>query len=462
MTEPALTYPALTNADLAARTSAHNFFSWSAQEAINPIPIVRGEGVYFWDADGKRYFDLNSQSMCVNIGHGDRRVIEAIKAQADALVYAGPGMATPIRAELGEALAEVTPPGLDRFFWTLGGADANENAVKLARAVTGRHKILTRYRAYHGATYGAASLTGDHRRWAAEPGIPGVIRMHDPYQYRSPLYREGDSEADFCRRCLEQVEEVLMYEGPHTVAAMLIETVTGTNGVIVPPAGYLAGLRALCDRYGILLICDEVMTGFGRTGAWFAVDHWRVTPDMMTLAKGLTSAYLPLGAVAMNERVAAHFGHSVFYGGLTYSAHPMCLAAALANLRVIQEDDLVGNAQRMGEVLASLLAETKAEHPCVGDVRSIGLLGCIELVRSRTTKAPLGQYAGLGPEMQRLGAHLRERGVYTYLWRNLLHTNPPLCVTEAELRSVFEIVNDALALMDDIVEKREQEEQEQD
>ncbi len=437
-----------TGADLVARTRRHNFFSWSAQDAINPIPFVRAEGVYFWDADGKRYFDLNSQSMCVNIGHGDRRVVEAIQAQAAALPYAGPGMATPIRAELGEALAAVTPPGLDKFFFTLGGSDANENAVKLARAVTGRHKILTRYRAYHGATYGAVTLTGDHRRWAHEPGLPGVVRMFDPYKYRSPLYRPGDSDAAFAGRCLEQVEEILQYEGPHTVAAILIETITGTNGVIVPPDGYLQGLRALCDRHGILLICDEVMTGFGRTGRWFGVDHWGVVPDMMTLAKGLTSSYLPLGAVAMNARVAGHFAKNVFYGGLTYSAHPMCLAAALANLRVIQEDDLISHAQRMGVVLAGLLEEMKEEHPCVGDVRSLGLLGCIELVKDRASKEPFGQYAGTDAQMAQLGAFLRARGVYTYLWRNLLHTNPPLCVTEEQLRDVFGVVNEALALMD--------------
>jgi taurine--2-oxoglutarate transaminase len=441
----------MTGSELVARTKQHSFFSWSAQEAVNPIPFVRGEGVYFWDADGKRYFDLNSQSMCVNIGHGDPRVVAAIQEQAAALAYAGPGMATPIRAKVGEALAAVMPPGLDKFFFTLGGSDANENAVKMARAVTGRHKIVTRYRGYHGATYGAVTLTGDHRRWANEPGIPGVVRMPDPYQYRSLLYREGDSEALFAQRCLQQVEEILQFEGPHTVAAILIETITGTNGVIIPPEGYLQGLRGLCDRHGILLICDEVMTGFGRTGRWFGVDHWSVVPDMMTLAKGLTSSYLPLGAVAMNERVAGHFAKNVFYGGLTYSAHPLCLSAALANLRVIQEDDLVGNAQRMGKVLAELLEEMKAEHPCVGDVRSIGLLGCLELVKDRGSKEPLGQYAGTSPEMAKLGAILRERGVYTYLWRNLVHTNPPLCVTEEQLREVFAVVSEGLGMMDELV-----------
>lgn len=437
------------SSELVARARAHNFFSWSAQDAVNPIAMVRGEGCYFWDADGRRYFDLNSQSMCVNIGHGDRRVIEAIKAQADELAYAGPGMVTRVRAELGEQLAQHTPAGLEHFFFGVSGGDANENAVKMARSVTGRHKVLARYRSYHGATFGSISLTGDHRRWASEPGIPGVVRIPDPYKYRSTLYRAGDSDADFARRCLEQIEEIILFEGPHTVAAILLETVTGTNGVIIPPDGYLQGVRELCNRHGILLICDEVMTGFGRTGAWFGVDHWGVAPDIMTMAKGLTSAYLPLSAVAVNARVFEHFRKNVFYGGLTYSAHPMCLAAALATIRVIEEDDLVGNAQRMGRVLAELHAELKAEHPSIGDVRSIGLLGCIELVRDQESKEPLAPYTGGGDVMPRIAAYLREHGVYTYLWRNLLHTNPPLCVTETELRETMAIVNGALSIADE-------------
>jgi taurine--2-oxoglutarate transaminase len=437
------------SSELIARARAHNFFSWSAQDAVNPIAMVRGEGCYFWDADGRRYFDLNSQSMCVNIGHGDRRVIEAIKAQADELAYAGPGMVTRVRAELGERLAQHTPAGLEHFFFGVSGGDANENAVKMARGVTGRHKVLARYRSYHGATFGSISLTGDHRRWASEPGIPGVVRIPDPYKYRSALYRAGDSDADFAQRCLEQLEEIVMFEGPHTIAAILLETVTGTNGVIIPPNGYLQGVRELCNRHGILLICDEVMTGFGRTGAWFGVDHWDVAPDIMTMAKGLTSAYLPLSAVAVNDRVFDHFRKNVFYGGLTYSAHPMCLAAALATIQVIEEDDLVGNAQRMGRVLAELHDELKAEHPSIGDVRSIGLLGCIELVRDQESKEPLAPYTGGGDVMPRIAAYLREHGVYTYLWRNLLHTNPPLCVTETELRETMAIVNDALSIADE-------------
>ncbi len=437
--------------EMVALTREHSFFSWSAQGAVQPIPMVRGKGVYFWDATGKRYFDLNSQLMCVNIGHGDQRVIDAIKAQADELVYAGPSMATRVRAELGQELASVAPDGLSKFFFVLGGAEANESAIKMARAVTGRHKIMVRYRAYHGATAGAITLTGDHRRWANEPGIPGVVRFFDPYKYRSPLYHEGDSDTVFARKCLDQVEEILMYEGPHTVAAIFIETVTGTNGLIVPPDGYLQGLREICDKHGILLVCDEVMAGLGRTGAWFAVDHWGVKPDIITLAKGLTSAYMPLGAVAINARVAEYFEKNVFYGGLTYSAHPMCLAAALANLRVLKEDDLVGNSQRMGSVMGELMEELKAEHPSVGDVRNIGLFGAIELVRNRATKEPMAPFVGPSPEMARLGAFLKEKGVYAFIWRNLLHTNPPLCVTEAELREVFAILNEGLALVDEAV-----------
>jgi len=317
----------LSGADMVALTKKHTFFSWSAQGAVNPIPMVKAKGVYFWDAEGKRYLDMNSQLMCVNIGHGDQRVIDAIKAQAEELAYAGPSMATRVRAEIGPLLASVTPGDLDKFFFTLGGAEANENAIKLARGYTGRQKIITRYRSYHGATGGAISLTGDPRRWANEPGVPGVVRVFDPHKYRSPLFREGDSDEVFARKCLDQIEEVIMYEGPHTIAAIFIEPVTCSNGLIVPPDGYLPGLREICDRHGILLVCDEVMSGFGRTGAWFAVDHWKVVPDLLTMAKGLTSAYMPLGAVAMGHKIADYYADKVYYGGLTYNAHPMSLAA---------------------------------------------------------------------------------------------------------------------------------------
>jgi len=438
----------LSGADMVALTKKHTFFSWSAQGAVNPIQMVKAKGVYFWDAEGKRYLDMNSQLMCVNIGHGDQRVIDAIKAQAEELAYAGPSMATRVRAEFGPLLASVTPGDLDKFFFTLGGAEANENAIKLARGYTGRQKIITRYRSYHGATGGAISLTGDPRRWANEPGVPGVVRVFDPHKYRSPLFREGDSDEVFARKCLDQIEEVIMYEGAHTIAAVFIEPVTGTNGLIVPPDGYLQGLREICDRHGILLVCDEVMSGLGRTGAWFAVDHWKVVPDLLTMAKGLTSAYMPLGAVAMSHKIADYYADKVYYGGLTYNAHPMSLAAAIANLQVLKEDDLVGNSARMGTVMAGLLDDLKAEHPSVGDVRSIGLFGLVELVKDRRTKEPMAPFNDSSPEMNRLGAFFKEHGLYVYVHWNTFFTNPPLSITEAELREAFDVINQALEITD--------------
>jgi taurine--2-oxoglutarate transaminase len=448
ITEPEVAMSAAEIVDLSKR---HTIFSWSAQGAVNPIPMVRGEGIYFWDADGKRYIDMNSQLMCVNIGHGNRRVIEAIKRQADELVYAGPGMATPVRARFGRMLAERTPGDLNSFFFTLGGAEANENAIRIARMVTGRQKIMARYRSYHGATLGAVSLTGDPRRWANEPGIPGVIRFFDPYKYRSHLFREGDSDSEFTRRCLAELEETIAYEGPQTIAAMFIETVTGTNGLIVPPDGYLQGLRAICDAHGILLVCDEVMCGLGRTGNWFAVDQWKVVPDMITMAKGLTSAYLPLGAVAMSQRIAAHFDKNVFYGGLTYNAHPMSLAAAEACLQVMIDDDMIGHTARMGRVLSELHQQMKRKHPSVGDVRSIGLFGVLELVRNRAAKEPMAPFNGTSPEMQKLGAFLRQEGMYVFINWNNLFTNPPLCITEEQLRESFAIIDRALEITDSAV-----------
>jgi len=438
--------------EMVRLSKEYTLWSWSAQNAVNPIPMVRGEGVYFWDANGKRYLDFNSQLMCVNIGHGNRRVIEAIKRQADELPYAGPSMATRVRAEFGPLLAKHTPGDLDRFFFTLGGAEANENAIKFARFYTGRHKIITRYRSYHGATAGAIALTGDPRRWPNEPAsMPGVVRVFDPYKYRSQLYHEGDSDEVFAQKCLDQIEEVILYEGPHTIAAVFIETVTGTNGLIVPPNGYLQGLRALCDKYGILLICDEVMCGLGRTGAWFAVDHWNVVPDIVTLAKGLTSAYMPLGCVAVSEKIAHYFDDRVFQGGLTYNGHPMCLAAAIANLKVLEEDDLIGNAQRMGRIMTSLLDELKAEHPSVGDVRSIGLFGIVELVKNRQTKEPLAPFNGNSEPMKQLAVFFRDQGLFTFTHWHTFFTNPPLCVTEAQLREGFEIINEGLAITDKAV-----------
>lgn len=429
----------------------HNFWTWSAQAHVNPIAVQRAQGVYFWDTDGKRYLDFNSMVMCVNIGHGDTRVIEAMVAQTRALPFAGPGMATRPRALLGKLLAEVVPQGLTRFLYTLGGADANENAIKLARGSTGRHKILARYRSYHGASYGAIAATGDPRRLAWEPEVmPGVVHFLDPYRYRSTFHRANPnvSDAEFTHDYLNHLEEIIQYEGPQTIAAVLLESVTGTNGVIVPPDGYLQGVREICDRYGILMICDEVMSGFGRTGRWFAVDHWNVQPDIMTMAKGLTSGYAPLGAVAMREEIAAAFNERAFQGGLTYNGHPVSLAAAIATIQVMQSDHLVERAAQTGAVMADMLAELVERHPSVGEVRSIGLFGAIELVRDRVRKTPMAPFNGSSAEMNQLGDYLRNHGVYAYIhWNNLLLL-PPLIITPEQLQEGFAVIDRALEITD--------------
>lgn len=444
----------LDDDDILPLSLEHSFWTWSAQGKVNPIPVSRAQGVYFWDASGKRYLDFNSMTMCVNIGHGDARVIAAICRQAQELPYAGPGMATRPRAVLGKLLAEITPTGLDRFLFTLGGADANENAVKLARAATGRHKILARYRSYHGATAGAMALTGDPRRWAWEPGLmPGVVHFLDPYRYRSTFHasRPDLPEMEFTNEYLNYLEELIQLEGPATIAAILMETVTGTNGVLIPPDGYLRGVRAICDRYGILLICDEVMSGFGRTGRWFAVEHWGVVPDIMTMAKGLTSGYAPLGCVAMKQSIADVFKDRVYQGGLTYNAHPISLAAAAANIQVMHSDHLVERAASTGADLADLLAELKDRHPSIGEVRSIGLFAAVELVRDRATKEPLAPFGGSSPEMDAVRKYLLNRGLYHHTHWHTLLIIPPLPITTDQLVEGFSIIDEALKISDQAV-----------
>ena len=432
----------------------HSFWTWSAQAKVSPIPVTHAEGVYFWDADGKRYLDFNSMTMCVNIGHGNQRVIDAIIKQARALPYAAPGMATKPRAVLGKLLSEITPGNLDHFMYTLGGADANENAVKLARGYTGKHKILTRYRSYHGASAGAMALTGDPRRWPWEPTLmPGVVHFLDPYRYRSTFHRTNPdiSEADFTQDYLNHLEEIINYEGPETIAAILMESVTGTNGIIIPPQGYLLGVRALCDKYKILMIADEVMSGFGRTGKWFAVDHWDVVPDLMTMAKGLTSAYAPLGAVAMRPEIAAAYDNTVYQGGLTYTSHPISLAAAIANIQVMRDDKIVEHSAEMGPVLHRLLTDLGEQHPSVGEVRSIGLFGIIELVRDRQTHEPITPWNASSPEMNALRKYLSDHGVFIYTHWHTILIIPPLIITEEQLAEGFKVIDQALSITDKIV-----------
>jgi taurine---2-oxoglutarate transaminase len=375
--------------------------------------------------------------MCVNIGHGDERVIKAIQDQAATLAYANPFMATEPRAKLGEKLASIAPGDIDVFFFTNGGAEANENAIKIARMYTGRHKILARYRSYHGGTSGAITLTGDPRRWASEPGIPGVVHVPDPYHG----IQRGWDPVDLA---LANLEEIIQLERPQTIAAFFLETVTGTNGVLVPPDGYLEGVRALCTKYGILMVADEVMAGFGRTGEWFAINHWNVVPDLLTMAKGLTSAYVPLGAVGMRRAIADHFSDKVFYGGLTYNSHPLGCATALATIAVYEEDDLLARARAMGEVMKRHMLDLESRHSIVGAARSLGLFGIVELVKDRKSMEPLAPFNGTSEPMLALGRFLRQEGLYTFVRWNTIMTNPPLTITEEELAHGFGIIDRGL------------------
>jgi len=431
----------LTTNDIIELSKRHTISEWAIQGAVDPIVVDRAEGVYFWTPEGKRFIDFNSQLMCVNIGNGDPRVVKAIQEQAARLCYVIPGgMTTEPRARLGEKLAEIAPGDIDVFFFTNAGAEANENAIKIARAVTGRHKILTRYRSYHGGTAAAIAATGEPRAWS-QPPLPGFVHFLD-------WYHGVDRPLDTCEQALRVLEEVVQLEGPATIAAILLEPVTGTNGVLVPPDGYLQGVRRLCDTHGILMICDEVMSGFGRTGKWFAIDHWGVVPDLLTMAKGLTSAYVPLGAVGMRRKWAEHFRDKPFPGGLTYSSHTLACAAALATLRVYEEDGLIARAQQRGVLMAELLADLQRRHPSVGAVRSIGLFGVVELIRDRATRQPMAPFNGSSPEMAAVGKFFREHGLFTFVRWNYFFTNPPLTISEDELRDAFGIIDGALAVAD--------------
>ncbi len=431
----------MTSEEIVALSREHTFFSWSIQGAVDPIAIDHAEGVYLYTPEGKRILDFNSQLMSVNIGHGDRRVIDAIAQQAAKLQYVQPAFVTEPRARLGAKLAEILPGDLDKVFFTLGGAEAIENAIKLARHYTGRYKVLARYRAYHGATMGAMTLTGDPRRWANEPGLVGVVRYPDTHRW-------GEKEPRPAAESLQGLEDVIRYEGPQTIAAVFLETIVGTNGILIPPDGYIQGVRALCDKYDILMVADEVMAGFGRTGRWFAIDHWDTVPDLMTMAKGLTSSYLPLGAVAMTRKVAQKFETQMYYGGLTYSSHPVSCAAALATIGVYEEDGLVQNAARLDSVMRKHHERLYARHPSVGAYRNLGLFGILDLVRSREPFTPMTPFNGTSDEMKAIGKFFRENGLYTMIANNSIHTNPPLCITEEQLAEGFEIIDRALDIAD--------------
>jgi taurine--2-oxoglutarate transaminase len=412
----------------------YTFFSWSNQGQVQPIPMVRAEGVYFWDADGKRYLDFASQLVNTNVGHQHPKVVKAIQEQAALLTFAAPGMATEPRGLLGKKLAEITPGDLKKTFFTLGGAEANENAIKIARFYTGRQKIIARYRSYHGATHGALALTGDYRRLPAEPAIPGVVRILDPYCYRCPF---GQKIETCHRECILHIEEVIQHEGPDQIAALFLEGITGTNGLIIPPDDYWPRVREICDKYGILLVSDEVMSGWGRTGEWFAVDNWGVVPDIITTAKGITSGYVPLGAVIVTEKIARFFDDKVLYAGLTYSGHALACAAALATIEAYEKDHIFENAKKVGEYLGTRLEELKSRYQVVGDVRYKGLFSALELVKDRESKEPL--------DITPLKNFMIANGVYVFNFKNILFVVPPLVITREQLDEGLTLLDEGLA-----------------
>lgn len=432
-----------TSAEIVQENRDYTLFPWAIQGSYAPIHLIKGEGVWFWDGEGNKWLDFCSQLINLNVGHGNRKVIEAIKKQADELCFAGPGFATEPRGRLGKKLAEVT--GLAKAFYTLGGTEANESAMKIARTYTGRHKIITRYRSYHGDTMGSITAGGDFRRWPVEPGVPGIVRVFDPYCYRCPFGKTVDTCG---RECVSHIEEVIQMEGPQNIAAMLAEGITGTNGLLVPPDDYFPKLRALLDKYGILLIDDEVMAGFGRTGKWLATQHYGIKPDIVTCAKGLTSGYVPLGAVIVSKEIAGHLETNMLWTGLTFSGHPVSCAAALAMLEVYEEERIFENVERQGVHLGQRLGAMKARYACVGDVRYKGLFSMLELVRDKATKEPLAPFAGSSPEMNAFNSYLRSKNVYTYMRFNVCFVAPPLIITTEELDHGLDIMEEGLAEID--------------
>lgn len=426
----------------------HTLYTWSATGKVDPMPIERAEGIYLYGPEGQRWLDFNSQLMSVNIGHSHPRVVRAIQEQAATLIYTFPGSATVARAELATKLAELCPGDLNTFFFTLGGAEANENAIKAARQFTGRFKILSRYRSYHGATNATMQLTGDPRRIPNEPGSPGFVHVMGPWPYD---YSFGDSEEEITRNNLIYLEEVIQYEGPDTIAAMFIEAVTGTNGILPPPRGWLQGLRALLDKYGILLVCDEVMSGFGRTGKMFAFEHGNILPDIVTMAKGLTSSYIPLGAMAVRDEIAQHFRDNVFWGGLTYNSHALCLATASAVIDVMLDEGCIENAENMGRVMRAEMTRMQKKHPSVRGFRQIGLFGMMDVQKNARGERICG-YNENHPAMGELSKFFRDNGLFTYIRWGSFMCNPPLVITEEQLLEAFEIIDRGLEITDAAME----------
>ena len=427
----------------------YTLFSWSKQKDISPIAVKRAEGVYLYDYDGKRYLDFSSGLVNVNIGHGHQRVTNAVIEQMNEVSYVTPSCVTKARGDLGKKLASVTPEGMNKTLFTVCGATAIDNAIKLARLYTGRHKIIARYRAFHGASYGAMTAGGDPRKLASDSQqVPNIVHVEDPYCYRCPWGQEPGS----CQKlCISHVERVVEFEGPENIAAIIMEGESGTSGCIKYPAGYLKSIRSLCDKYGILLIADEVMSGFGRTGKWFGVDYHGVVPDMIATAKGITAGYLPLGALVVSDAIANHYNDRVLWLGLTYSAHPVTCAAGLEVLKIYEDENLIENAAVMGKYIDERMIEIAARHPSVGDFRNTGLLGCIELVKNRVTKEPMAPYNAKPAEMMimnKVATRLKEAGMYTFVRWNYIFIAPPLCINHIQVDEGLAMIEEALSVAD--------------
>jgi taurine--2-oxoglutarate transaminase len=429
---------------------AHVFHSWSAQGLIDPLPIASAEGSHFTDYSGKRYLDFSSQLVNVNIGYQHPKLVAAIQEQAARLTTIAPGFANDARSEAARLIAELAPGDLDKVFFTNAGAEAVENALRMARVHTGRHKVMAAYRSYHGATAGAIAVTGDPRRWASEPSTPGVVRYWGPYLYRSAFHAQTEEEEG--ARALQHLRDLIMVEGPQTIAAILLETVVGTNGVLVPPPGYLQGVRAICDEHGIVMIADEVMAGFGRCGEWFGVDHWGVTPDLITFAKGVNSGYVPLGGVVISGPVAQTFDQRVYPGGLTYSGHPLACASAVASINIFKEEGIIEHARSLGDdVIGPGLRELAERHPSVGEVRGLGVFWALELVRDRHTREPLVPFNAAGADakpMSDFAAACKARGLWPFTHFNRTHVVPPCTTTAEEVAEGLAILDEALDVAD--------------
>lgn len=437
----------MNSEEIKSTLKKYNLQSWSKQRNINPIPIEKGDGIYFWDYDGNRYSDMSSQLVNMNLGFSNKAIGDAIKEQVDKYCFVGPSYGAESRAKLAKKIVELMPDNMGKVFFTNAGAESNENAIKIARMFTGKTKVFSRYRSYHGSSFGSGNLTGEPRRYALEPGIPGFVKFFDPYIYREPI--EFESEEAATKYYLAKLREQIIYEGPEAIAAIVLETITGSNGVIIPPKGYLPGVRQLCDEFKILMICDEVMTGWGRTGKMFAFENFDVKPDIVTFAKGVTCGYVQLGGVVVSNEIAAYFDDNLLSCGLTYSGHPLACAAGVACVNYYEDANILSNVNSVGKVLGEKLEEMKASHPCVGDVRYIGLFSAVELVKDKETKEPLVPY-GKDPEgiMGKIIGELKERKFMTYSHENMILVSPPLIITKEQLEEELAKLDEVLKIVD--------------